>query len=246
MIDLQNLTVEQGKFSLTLKRLSFKKGDFVCILGNNGSGKSTFVLLLAGQKDYKGEYRLEGKDFKNISLSNRSRLISLLPQSITLTMPFDVFYVILTGRFPYVQDGHYSKTDVELTDQLMEDFDIVHLKDRQFNELSGGEKQRVLLARAINRDSPVIVLDEPLNGIDIKHQQETIEYLKALRQNRIIIVVLHDLSLALREFDRFLFFNNGSLSYDVMGDVIEEKHLSEVFGVKLNILKHDRRLFVYI
>lgn len=246
MIDLQNLTVNQGEFALHLDKLTLKKGDFLCILGNNGSGKSTFVLLLSGQKDFKGDYQLEGKDFKNIPLSHRSKLISLLPQSITLTMPFDVFYVILTGRFPYAQEGRYSEGDIERTEQIMKKFDITHLKDRQFNELSGGEKQRVLLARTINRDAPVIVLDEPLSGIDMKHQQEAIEYLKILRHDRIIVVVLHDLSLALREFDRFLFFINGSLTYDLKGEVIEEKHLSEVFGVKLNILRHDKRLFVYI
>jgi iron complex transport system ATP-binding protein len=246
LIELKNLTVNQGEFALNLDTLSLNKGDFVCILGNNGSGKSTFVLLLSGLKDFKGDYRLEGKNFNTIPLSHRSKLISLLPQSITLTMPFDVFYVILTGRFPYAQDGHYSKADSERTEQIMKDFDIAHLKDRHFNELSGGEKQRVLLARTINRDSPVIVLDEPLSGIDMKHQQEAIEYLKSLRHERIIIVVLHDLSLALREFDRFLFFINGSLTYDVRGDLIKEEHLSEVFDVKLNILRHDKRLFVYI
>jgi ABC-type cobalamin/Fe3+-siderophores transport system ATPase subunit len=246
LIEFQNLIVEQGDFTLTLPHLTLTRGDFVCILGNNGSGKSTFVLLLSGLKDFRGQYRIEGKIFRNIPLRLRSRLISLLPQSITLNMPFDVFYVILTGRFPFVQEGRYCQNDIERTEQVMKDFDIAHLRDRQFNELSGGEKQRVLLARTLNRDSPVIVLDEPLSGIDMKHQQQAIRYLKALQGDRIIIVVLHDISLALQEFDRFLFFINGSLAYDLQGSMIKEENLSEVFGVKLNILQHNRRLFVYL
>lgn len=180
-----------------------------------------------------------------MSLLDRNRLIGLLPQRTTLNMPFDVHYVILTGRFPYTDGYNYSKNDFEVTDEVISKFDIEHLRKRQFNELSGGEKQRVLLARILNRDTPVMLLDEPLTGIDLRHQLETIELLKNLRQEKLIMVVMHDISLAIREFDRFLFFTEGRLIYNQEADEINESNLSEIFQVQVKFIRDQEKLFIH-
>ncbi len=245
MIELKEITAMQGEFRLSVESLLLKRGDFVAVLGNNGSGKSTFLSVLAGLKKFKGGYMLDGEEFRGLSSRMRHRIISLLPQQTSLNMPFDVHYVVLTGRYPHTDGRGYRDEDMEATERVLREFDIFHLRDRQFNELSGGEKQRVLLARVINRDSPVILLDEPLSGIDLRHQHDTLDLLKRLSKDRVILMVVHDISLAVREFDRFLFFVQGALAYDLSKRELDEERLSRVFGVKVSFIRHERGIFVY-
>lgn len=245
MIKLNGINAAQGDFLLDVGSLNLKKGDFVAVLGNNGSGKSTFLSVLSGLKSFEGSYEIAGEEFGDMRRTERNRMISFLPQSTALNMPFDAFYVVLTGRFIYTDGWSYSDADIEATENIMKTFDVGHLMGRQFNELSGGEKQRVLLARTLNRNSPILLLDEPLSGIDLKHQHESIGLLKEMSAEKIVMVVIHDLSLAIREFERFLFFIDGHLSYDVKRDGIREERLTEVFGVQVNFLRHDKGLFIY-
>ncbi|MBU3916904.1 ABC transporter ATP-binding protein [bacterium] len=245
MINLENIKAKRGDFLLSVNKLGLKKGDFTAVLGNNGSGKSTFFSLLSGFLKFEGNYSFLGGNFSSLSLPERNKSIGLLPQKTTLNMPFDVFYVILTGRFPFTNGYTYTRTDYDSTEKTLREFDILHLRDRQFNELSGGEKQRVLLARILNRETPVMLLDEPLNGIDLRHQHETIRLLKTVSSEKSILVVMHDLSMAIKEFNRFLFFVDGSLAYDVRKGEIDENKLSEIFKVKVNFHQQEEKLFVH-
>ncbi len=245
MIELNNIQADRDGFQLSIDKLSLKKGDFIAVLGNNGSGKSTFFSLLSGFLPFQGEYRLMNAKMRSFDIKKRNRLLGLLSQKTTLNMPFDVFYVILTGRFPLTNGYQYSKDDLEATENVMQHFDIQHLRSRSFNKLSGGEKQRVLLARILNRQTPILLLDEPLNGIDLKHQHETIGHLKQSKNDKITLVVMHDLSLALREFDRFLIFSNGSLVYDTPGEQLNAQKLADIFDITVDFITHDQKLFVY-
>ncbi|HLC16210.1 MAG TPA: ABC transporter ATP-binding protein, partial [Thermodesulfovibrionia bacterium] len=148
--------------------------------------------------------------------------------------------------FPCTAGSRYGKEDIDATEQILRQMDIFHLQERPFYTLSGGEKQRVLLARTLNRNSTVVALDEPLTGIDIRHQQESVQYLKSIIREKLILVVIHDISVALATFNRFLFFINGVLAYDLKQDSINESVLFEVFGVRLNILKHENNMVVYL
>ncbi len=245
MIRLDEIVATQGDFSLSVKSLSIKESGLVAVLGNNGSGKTTFLSLLSGLKSYEGSYELSGKDFGSYSAKSAGEILSLLPQSGALNMPFDVFYVVLTGRFIHTDGRSYSKEDFDETERVMIETDIMHLKERPFNELSGGEKQRVLLARTINKDTKVLLLDEPFSDTDILHQHKLIGLLKELAKKKLIIVVIHDLSLAIREFERFLFFESGTLSYDVTPEEIDEERLSSIFGVRVKFIKEASKLFIY-
>ena len=245
MIELRNMAADQGDFHLWVDRLSLVENDFVAVLGNNGSGKSTFLSVLSGLKEYSGRYRLLQRDFRAVDALHRNRQIGLLPQATTLNMPFDVFYVVLTGRFPHTDGNRYGSSDLESTDRAIRKFGIAHLAKRPFNELSGGEKQRVLLARLMNRDAPVILLDEPLSGIDIKHQYKTLKILRQLSHNRIVLVVIHDIAMAVRKFDRFLFFEKGTLVYDVPKSELQEERLTEIFDVRVKFFKSTKGFFVY-
>ena len=244
MIKLKKLTAKRGLFALSVDSLELVPGECVAVLGNNGSGKSTFLSVLTGLLGYEGQYQLDQAEYKTYDLKAQNRIIGFLPQKTTLNMPFDVHYVVLTGRFPFTNGYHYQATDYQATDEIIDQFELNHLKSRPFNELSGGEKQRVLLARILNRESPVILLDEPLNGIDIKHQHEIIRLLKKVKKEKTILVVMHDLSLAVREFDRCLVFSEGKLVYEVDKKNIEVDKLAEIFGIKINTVTHEDIMYV--
>jgi len=245
LIELKNIEAKQGNFTLRVDSLTLNRGELVAVLGNNGSGKSTFLSVLTGLKSFSGHYLLDGKSFEDYSSSGQHQMISLLPQQTALNMPFDVQYVVLTGRYPHTDGKGYTEADFEHTRNALRMLDIYHLRNRQFNELSGGERQRVLLARVINRNSPVMLLDEPLTGVDLRHQHEIVDLLKELSSKRLILVVVHDISLAVREFERFLFFVNGRLQYDLYRGQLDEKRLSEVFQVNVCFIRSDKRTFVY-
>lgn len=245
MINLKGIEAKQGEFTLKVDSLSLSRGEMVAVLGNNGSGKSTFLSVLSGLKAFTGQYLLNGKSFEDYSLVSRHQMISLLPQQTALNMPFDVQYVVLTGRYPYTDGRGYAEIDFENTRNVLRMLDIYHLRNRQFNELSGGEKQRVLLARVINRNSPVMLLDEPLTGVDIRHQHEIVDLLRMQCKDRLVLVVVHDIAMAVREFDRFLLFVNGYMEYDLSKEDINESILSEVFQVRVNFIKNEKGIFVY-
>ncbi|HDH06360.1 MAG TPA: ABC transporter ATP-binding protein [Nitrospirae bacterium] len=217
----------------------------VGVLGNNGSGKSTFLNVLSGQMDFAGDYKVGGRKFQEISHTESARQIGFLPQEAALNMPFDAFYVVLTGRFIHSDGRIYSEQDVSQTEKAMKRFDVYHLKDRLFNALSGGEKQRVLLARVMNMDTEIFLLDEPFSGIDILHQIRIVDIFRQLRMEKIIMVVIHDLSFAIHHFSRFLFFRDGLLLYDMSRDELDPQKLSDIFGVRVGFVEQDKRMFVY-
>jgi len=245
LLDLRDIVAKRAEFRLSIESLKINRGEMIAIVGNNGSGKSTFLSVLGGLLSYSGIYRINDSEFGELDKKDRHRLISLLPQEGSLSMPFDVFYVVLSGRFPLTDGRCYEEEDYLFTERVMKWLDVWHLRHREFVTLSGGEKQRVLLARALNRDAAILLLDEPLSGIDLRHQYETVEILKQLQRDRIILVVIHDISLALREFDRFLCFKDGRLLYDLSGDEIEAEHIGTVFDIKVNFLKHENGVFIY-
>ncbi len=237
MIEINNVHAKQGDFILEISRLRLQKGTLVGILGNNGSGKSTFFKLLSGLISYKGNYFINSINFKKLSSSRRHKLIGFLPQEASLNMPFNVFYVVLTGRFIHTKGTSYTKRDIENTEKTIIELNIESIRNRPFNELSGGEKQRVLIARTLNMDTKILLLDEPFNSVDLMHQINTIKLLKKLKNSKLILTVIHDLSLAFQHFDRFIFFKNGRLIKDVNKNEVTEDFLYEIFDVKVKIVE---------
>ncbi|MBF0472662.1 MAG: ABC transporter ATP-binding protein [Nitrospirae bacterium] len=253
LVDISNITSILGGFSLNVNSFKLSSGELVAVAGNNGSGKSTFLGVLSGLNKFRGRYLLNDEEFVSLKRHEISKKIGILPQSTTLNMPFDVFYVVLTGRFAHSNGRSYSSLDIEKTITLMNEFDIYHLKDRQFNELSGGEKQRVLLCRVINMDTDILLLDEPFSGVDMLHQAGLIKILKVLKDKQAIVVVIHDLSFAINHFDRFIFFKsqdnsnkNASLLYDLSSDTLSNNKMRDVFGIDIELLDHNNKKFVFL
>lgn len=226
---VENLNFSRGEFNLQLDRLTIKPGEKVVILGENGSGKSTLLQLLCGVLHGMGEIFYDKKPLQKIPVSERARIFSLLPQFSEVIFPFSVEEVVLFGRFPHTDGNRFSDEDKKISEQQLVQLDLLHLRERQFNQLSGGEKRRVMLARVLNQESPIIFLDEPNASLDIRHTLEIFELIN--RREETVISPVHDINLAERFFDRFLLLKQGQLLADVSREQLTPELLTETYNV---------------
>jgi iron complex transport system ATP-binding protein len=226
---VENLKFSRGDFILQLEELSIQSGEKVAILGENGSGKSTLLQLLCGVLHGKGKIYYGERTLQKIPFAERAQIFSLLPQFSEVIFPFSVEEVVLFGRFPHAQDNSFSEEDQQISEQQLEKLDLLHLRQRQFNQLSGGEKRRVMLARVLCQQAPIIYLDEPNASLDIRHTLEIFELLSA--RDETVISPVHDINLAERFFERFLLLKNGQLLADVKRDQLTPDLLTETYDV---------------
>jgi len=192
-----------------------KKGETVGMIGPNGSGKSTLLKIMDGiLKTQKGEILLRNKPISSYRRGDIARQIAMVPQEATFRFPFSVFEVVLMGRFPHLGLFPFEgKEDLEIAHQSMRLTGTLDLARRSIHELSGGEKQRVLIARALTQRAQIILLDEPTSFLDIRHKVEIFELISSLTQAQglSVIIVSHDISLAAQYCHRMLLLNRGSV-----------------------------------
>ncbi len=179
--------------------LEIKAGDFLGILGRNGSGKTTLLKILSGYlKPLAGNIKLQGKDLHMYTVKDLAKLRAYAPQASHLEFDFTVEEVVAMGRVPYAGTSASAK-DKEQIDRAIAEYDLQEFRGRNVRTLSGGEWQRVVLARVLAQDTEIIFLDEPTHFLDIKHQLELLTGLEKLKkQGKTIVAVLHDLHLARR------------------------------------------------
>ncbi|MBX6423700.1 ABC transporter ATP-binding protein [Thermosulfurimonas sp. F29] len=247
-IELRNFEVSRGTFRLHVPELSIPEGEMVAVVGPNGSGKSTLLSALAGLRPFRGTYLLARRPFSLYPEGERSRLLAYLPQGGRLGLPFEVFYVVLTGRYPLLSGRDYTPEDYLATEEILRLFDLEPLRRRLFGELSGGERQRVLLARTLNRASPILLLDEPLNAVDLRHQHLLIRHVRdyVRRKKGACLAVLHDLALALKYFDRFVLLQGGDLVGVYRREALSGELVGEVLGVDLSFVRHGEETLISV
>jgi iron complex transport system ATP-binding protein len=229
---VEKLRFTRGDFQLQLAEVLIKSGEKVAILGENGSGKSTLLQLLCGVLHGSGRITYADRELAGIPFAERARLFSLLPQFSEVVFPFSVAEVVLFGRFPHALGNRFSATDQQLSEQMLRQLDLLQLRNRQFNQLSGGEKRRVMLARVLNQQAPIIYLDEPNASLDIRHTLEIFELLTARAET--VIAPVHDINLAARFFNRFLLLKQGKLLADVSRDRLTPQLLTETYNVQVS------------
>lgn len=240
------LNVEDLRFSYgrteVLKGVSmeFFQGTFYGIIGPNGCGKSTLLKNLYGYlTPDSGTVSIYDKDIRSMRTRQRAKLIAYVPQETTSGFDFTVYDVIAMGRNPYHSGlSPMSKEDHDKIIEAMEETSTLHLRDKSINQLSGGEKQRTILARAFAQDSEIILLDEPVSMLDINHQVEIMDLAKSLadKKYRTIICVLHDLNLAAQYAQHIFLMSNGKLVESGMqNQVLTEDILTNVYGVSVRV-----------
>jgi len=216
-------------------------GDFVCLIGKNGSGKTSLLKTICKALiPTNGNILLEGKNIKNLSYKDLARHISVVFQNTYNDLDFTVWDIVIMGRMSYQTLWQKdSKEDENLCLQALEITNTMYLKDKNFRFLSAGEQQRVLIARALCQNSEIMLLDEPVSNLDIKHQFEIMDTLKEInqRQNKTIFIILHDLSLCLQYANRVLALKEGSLIFDgYTKEILTEKNMETLFEVKAQIV----------
>lgn len=183
-----------GSFTLEDINLAVSEGEMLCILGPNGAGKSTLLGCLLGLVEgWRGSIRLAGHDIRKLSRQAIAKLVAYLPQSSESIFDFEVRQMVLMGRKPHFNSlGTPSDKDRRCADLALERVGIVHLREKRFTELSGGEQRLVLIARALAQDTPIIVMDEPTTALDLRNQGRVLSLIRKLsRQGKAVIMSTH-------------------------------------------------------
>ena len=224
-------------------QFSVEQGEFVGIIGPNGAGKSTLLKLIDRiLHPDQGQIFLKGNPLDTYNRKQIARILGYVQQNISPAYHFSVWDIVLMGRFPHQKGWSFeSNLDREKALASMEATDCVYLKVRDFTTLSGGEKQRVILASALAQEPDILLLDEPTTALDLKHQYHFYQILKMLQseQQMTILSVTHDINLASQFCDRIIILKDGSIRADGrIQDVIQTNMIEEIYGIAVRIIPH--------
>jgi iron complex transport system ATP-binding protein len=242
-IEVRDLGVAYGGTEvLSGVSLTVERGRFVGLVGPNGAGKTTLLRCLNGALDPDaGTVRVGGDDVSRLSSREASRRVATVPQRTAVTFEFPVRDVVAMGRTPHLSRfGTAGEADRAAVDEAMARTAVAEFADRPVTEVSGGERQRVLLARALAQDAPVLVLDEPTASLDINHQVRTLELVRELTADgRTAVAAIHDLNLAARFCDELVVVSGGGvLATGSPGDVLTESTVEDAFDTDAAVARH--------
>ena len=225
---------------LTEVSFAIGAGELVALIGPNGSGKTTLLKLLLGLLPPKaGRVILHDRPLFTYLVKERATQIAYVSQQPALTFPLTALELVSLGRYPHVSRFNYSRTDVAAVEAALQETDSAHLKHRRFNSLSGGEKQKILIARALAQTTRVLLLDEPTLHLDLYYQLQILAALKNLcaRQRITVITVLHDVNLVSAFADKALLLNAGKLcAFGPVQEVITEGRIKDLLGVNVKTM----------
>ena len=249
MLELANIRFEIAK-KLILDGISvaFEPNKIHGIIGPNGSGKSTLLKNICRiWEPQSGTIFINNKDYRLISRKELSKIVTLVPQHAQVNFPIPVYDLVAMGRHPHL--GRFEglkKKDREIVEWALKQTNIYELKDRNINELSGGEGQLVIIARAFVTEAPVILLDEPTTELDIKHTLAIIQILSRFKeQGKTILVTIHDLNLARKFCDTVSIIHRGKIFFTGLPEAaFSEEHIREVFEVKVKEIKMNSTVFL--
>ena len=216
--------------------LSVKNQEMVMILGPNGSGKTTLLRCLNGiNRPQKGTITLEDKNMRRMSGREIARRIGYVPQS-SEKVRLTAFDAILLGRRPYV-GWRLAESDIKKVDAIIHTLGLDELALRYLDEMSGGELQKVTIARALVQEPRILLLDEPISSLDVKNQIEIMETMKHIIKGHGLSAVmsLHDLTMALRYGDRFVFMKKGEIRYVLAKDEISPQVNADIYDISVDI-----------
>jgi len=236
LVAAQGLTVKlAGRLVLRDVSLSLSPGHLVALVGPNGAGKTTLLRALAGLVPSEGAIHVRGDALSSLSLRERARRFAYLPQGHLVHWPLPVRDIVALGRYPHgaTDPARLTAKDAEAVLRAMQAADVMDFSERRVTELSGGERSRVALARALAVEAPVILADEPVSSLDPRHQLDVMKTLRAVAdKGALVIVVTHDLGLAARFADNVLVLSDGRLvSQGAPAEALAEQVMAEVFRI---------------
>lgn len=244
MLEIQSLYVGYGKETVLADfTISVRPGEVVALVGPNGAGKTTLIKAVSGVlRARAGMIRVNGRDLNRLPAMERARYLSVVPQARNLPPAFTVWQTVMMGRTPFLGWlGKASEQDRTRARWALERTDTLSLARRRVDELSGGEQQRVLLARALAQDTPILLMDEPTTHLDIQHQSKLLNLTRQLaeEQNLAVLMALHDLNLVALYADRAALLVEGRLrAAGTPTEVLTPQRLSEVYQIPLQVIAH--------
>lgn len=224
---------------------SIDKGDVLCILGPNGTGKTTLIKCLNGLHDIdSGEILIEGKNIKKLSFREISKYIGYIPQSHVPSFPFKVLDVVIMGRAPYLNLGESpKKKDVDIAINALKTLGIDHLKDKEYTNLSGGERQLVFLARVLCQQPDILILDEPTSHLDFGNQIKLLEIIDNLASSGLsIIMSSHFPDHAFLSSTKVAILKNKEfIDFGTPDDVVTEENLKKAYSIDVKLIELDNK-----
>jgi iron complex transport system ATP-binding protein len=249
VIELRGVTVELGGRPV-VDRVDavVADGEWLAHIGPNGAGKTTLLRAIARLVPFAGEIALDGRPVAELSRSELARLVAVVPQEPSTPPWMTVAEYVLLGRTPHL--GPLAKEgahDRDAAARSLARLDLLPFVNRRLGTLSGGEKQRVVVARALAQEAPIVLLDEPTAALDIGHQQQALDLLDGLREESglTLVAAMHDLTLAAQYADRMLLLDGGRVVADGPPvDVLTEAMIAEHYGAAIDVVDVDGRIAV--
>lgn len=242
MIEIKNLIKKyNGNTVLNIDSLNIDKKKMYAIIGPNGSGKSTLFKSITNKiTPDRGSIILDNKNIKEYNKLEFAKKISIINQSTDISLDISIEDLVSFGRYPYNQ-GKLTKMDMSIIRKAIKDIGIEDIKDKYITKLSGGERQRALIAMILAQQSNYILLDEPLNNLDMKSQYNLMNLLRILinKYNKTVLIILHDISFALNYADRIILLDNGKIIENCIPEELNDKTLGAVYGIPLKITRVD-------
>ena len=243
MLKIQNLSVHYGSRQiLRAISLDVQSGEILALIGPNGAGKSTLIRAASGVIPYTGHIRTNGDDFASLNPMQRAKYLATVPQAVSLPPAFTVWETVLLGRTPYLGFlGQPSQHDEEIARQSLARVSALPFIDRRVGELSGGEQQRILLARALCQSTPILLLDEPTAHLDLQYQVGLLELVSELahKDNLAVLIALHDLNLAAHYADRIALMVAGNIkAIGKPTEVLQPELIAEAYCLPVQVVKH--------
>ncbi|MFX0162148.1 MAG: ABC transporter ATP-binding protein [Candidatus Hodarchaeota archaeon] len=231
-----------------LERITFEvnEGEVVGVIGPNGSGKSTLLRCISMiLKPKVGTVLIDGKNMCEFDRKEIAKNFGVVPQESVIVFPFTVLDIVLMGRTPHLRSRFSKETldDLEVVKNAMKVTSTQHLANRVINEISGGERQRVIIARALAQEPKVLLLDEPTLHLDINHQMEILELVRelAIKNNLAVVLVTHDLNLASRYCDKLMLLKSGKIySVGLAEDVLTIDNIRDVYDIEVEISYNEK------
>lgn len=239
MIEINHLSKAYGA-SLIIDDLCLHlpKGGIISLIGPNGSGKSTLLMLIRRLlPSHKGSINIDGFNIDKIPHDILAQKLSLLRQDNPLSIRLTVYDLVSFGRYPYSK-GRYNKKDKQFIDSAIRYLDLQNLKNRFLDELSGGQRQRAFIAMIICQDTDYLLLDEPLNNLDMKHSVSMMKHLRrtADELKKTILIVMHDINFASSYSDIIVALKNGKAAYcGTPKEIMQPEILKEIYDVDIQI-----------
>lgn len=227
--------------------LHIAQGEIIALIGPNGSGKSTLLKCTNRLlKTKQGNISINGKSLKKMKQQEVATYISYVPQNTNIVYPMTAFESVLVGLHPSLH-WSYSNDDIAKVEKLFETLQISDLAHQPLTELSGGQKQKIAIARALIRKTPFLLLDEPTNHLDMKHQRDMVNILLETSKdnNQGVLIVLHDINMAVQLADRIVLLDNGTIIANGTPDaVIIQENILKAYEVDVELIQHRNAPYI--